>query len=432
MAANATSALERGRERIAERLGARARNGGGRARNRRFLALLALPSLGLALAATTVSTYLPVLLSDISGPTVTGVLIGMEGLLALFIPPFVGRRSDAIRTPIGGRMPFLLAGAPLAAAGLILLPLAKSLVAVVPILLVFYVGYFIFYPPYRAQYPDLVPRRMRGRSQSAQKTLREAGLVLALVGGGLLLALGEEVPFLLAAAVLIATTAAFFLSVPSASAQREHPGSASEQGTLATARSLLSRRPLRLLIGANLLWELALGAIKTFVILFFVSGLGHSTTFASAVLAGAAVAIIAGALVGGPLGDRMGELRLLRAGALVYGLGLLVPMLTQSPAALIAVPPAAFAGGVVMTLAFAAVMRLMPQGRHGAVAGVFELSRGAGALLGPVLAGIAIQLGRGLFASTDGYAAMWGVASIAVLCTLPLLYLADAANEHDG
>ena len=30
--------------------------------------------------------YLPVLLSKVSGPTATGVLIGFEGLLALFIP----------------------------------------------------------------------------------------------------------------------------------------------------------------------------------------------------------------------------------------------------------------------------------------------------------------------------------------------------------
>jgi MFS family permease len=104
----------------------------------------------------------------------------------------------------------------------------------------------------------------------------------------------------------------------------------------------------------------------------------------------------------------------------------------QSPAALVAVPFAAFAGGIVATLSFAAVMRVMPEERHAATAGVFGLSRGAGALLGPVLAGIAIQLSGGLFASTDGYAAMWGVASIAVLSTLPLLARARVASERQG
>jgi MFS family permease len=166
------------------------------------------------------------------------------------------------------------------------------------------------------------------------------------------------------------------------------------------------------------------------VILFFVAGLGRSSSFASAVLAVAAVAIIGGALVGGPLGDRVGELRVLRVGAWVYGLGLLVPLLTQSPFALAAVPVVAFAGGVVMTLAFAAVMRLMPKDRHGAAAGVFGLSRGAGTLLGPVLAGLAIQVFSGTLSSTHGYAAMWGVASAAVLLSLPLLARARGEAER--
>ncbi|MGA8217340.1 MAG: MFS transporter [Solirubrobacterales bacterium] len=421
MATNPTRALERGRQRIGRTLA----GGGKRHGDRRFLLLLALPSLGLALAATTVSTYLPVLLSEISGPTVIGVLIGTEGLLALFIPPFVGRRSDSLQTPIGGRMPFILAGAPLAAAALIAMPLARSVTGVAPILLTFYVGYFLFYPPYRAEYPDLVQNEMRGRSQSAQKTLREAGLVVALVGGGVLLSIGREIPFALAAVVLVATTALFFLSVPSASRQNGE-ADRSEQGTIAAAREILRERPIRLLVSANLLWELALGAIKTFVILFFTAGLGHSSSFASAVLSAAAVAIIAGALVGGPLGDRIGELRVLRAGVVVYGLGLLVPLVTQSPIALVAVPFVSFAGGVVMTLAFAAVMNVMPEGRYGAAAGVFELTRGVGTMLGPILAGVAIQLSRGILSSTDGYAAMWGVASIAVLLSLPLLSRARA------
>ncbi|HEY7266368.1 MAG TPA: MFS transporter [Solirubrobacterales bacterium] len=403
----------------------------GRARQRKpgwgFLLLLGLPSLGLALAATTVSTYLPVLLKDISGPAVTGILIGAEGLLALFIPPVVGRRSDTLQTRIGGRMPFLLVGAPLSAAALLFLPLAGSIVAVVPILLAFYVGYFLFYPPYRAEYPDLVPASIRGRSQSAQKTLREAGLILALVGGGLLLSIGSEIPFALAAAALLATTAAFFLAVPAASAQRGD-GEPEDQGTIAGVREVLRRGPLSALMGANLLWELALGAIKTFVILFFIAGLGRSSSFASAVLSVAAVAIIGGALLGGRLGDRVGELRVLHVAVWVYGLGLLVPLITQSPFALVAVPFVAFAGGIVMTLSFAALMRLMPEGHHGTVTGVFGLSRGAGALLGPVLAGLAIELCRGPLASTDGYAAMWGVASIAVLLSLPLLSRARSVS----
>jgi Na+/melibiose symporter-like transporter len=323
-------------------------------------------------------------------------------------------------------MPFLLIGAPLAAVALLLLPLGGTLVAVVPALLAFYVGYFIYYPPYRAEYPDLVPAQLRGRSQSAQKTLREVGLVLALVGGGVLLSVGREVPFAVAAVLLILATIGFFVGVPSASRQGGKR-SGSDEGAYSAARAVLAKRPVRLLLTANLLWELALGAIKTFVVLFFVVGMGRSTGFASAVLAGAAVAIVGGALVGGALGDRIGEMRLLRAGAAVYGVGLLAPLISQSPVVLAIVAPTAFAGGVVMTLSFAAVMRTMPPGRHGSLAGVFELTRGVGTMLGPILAGAAIEASKGALSSTHGYAAMWAVASMAVLLSIPVLGRAKAA-----
>jgi hypothetical protein len=40
------------------------------------------------------------------------VIIGAEGLLALIVPMIVGPWSDRLRTPLGGRLPFLLAGIP--------------------------------------------------------------------------------------------------------------------------------------------------------------------------------------------------------------------------------------------------------------------------------------------------------------------------------
>lgn len=48
----------------------------------RFLAILGLPAFGVAFAYTVVGTYLPVLLAELSGPAVTGLLIGGEGLVA--------------------------------------------------------------------------------------------------------------------------------------------------------------------------------------------------------------------------------------------------------------------------------------------------------------------------------------------------------------
>ena len=115
----------------------------------------------------------------------------------------------------------------------------------------------------------------------------------------------------------------------------------------------------------------------------------------------------------------------------VYGVGLLVPAFTQSTAAMVpTMLVVGFSGGLVMTLPYAILQPLMPRGRHGVLTGFYSVSRGVGAALGPLLAGIAIQLLDGPFASTDGYAAMWLVCGATVLLSiLPTRALARMVGE---
>ncbi|MDQ3627607.1 MAG: MFS transporter [Actinomycetota bacterium] len=144
---------------------------------RRFLLVLALPAFGLSLAYTLTTTYVPVLLEALSGPVVTGAMVGGEGLLAIFLPLLIGSWSDRLNV----RLPFLLVGALLAVAALVLLPIRPGSLAWVGICLgFFFVAYFVYSVPYYALYPDLVPREMMGRSQGVQGTFRAAALLLAL------------------------------------------------------------------------------------------------------------------------------------------------------------------------------------------------------------------------------------------------------------
>jgi Na+/melibiose symporter-like transporter len=62
----------------------------------------------------------------IGSSLVTGVIIGAEGIMALWLPLLVGSWSDRLRTRLGGRLPFLIAGAPVLAVGLVALGLARS------------------------------------------------------------------------------------------------------------------------------------------------------------------------------------------------------------------------------------------------------------------------------------------------------------------
>jgi len=75
----------------------------------------------------------------------------------------------------------------------------------------------------------------------------------------------------------------------------------------------------------------------------------------------------------------------------------------------------------MMSLPYALLQPLMPEERHGALTGYYSASRGVGVMLGPLLGGLAIELGSGALSSTQGYAAMWFVCGAAALGSVPLI-----------
>jgi MFS family permease len=411
-------------------------SGGDRAVRRgewRRLALLGLPSLVLALATTVVTTYLPVhLQAGKASTTMIGLLIGTEGLMALVVPLVAGAWSDRLRTPLGGRLPFLVGGAPVLAAALVLLGFVGSLGLAALLLVIFFAAYFACYEPYRALYPDLISDDIAARGQSTQALSRGVGTFLALAGGGLLIALADPTPFVTAAVIAAVALAAFVLTVHRQGIpEQDRPDAKGPAGVAHELWCMIRDRPaLRYYLGANALWELSLGALKTFVVLYVTIGMGESVATASLIIGGVALLLLVASPVAGKLADRHGRLRVMQWALPVYGLALLVPFLiTSKPIIAVAVPFIALGGGVVMTLPYALLMPLMKDQEHGALTGYYSFSRGVGTALGPLLAGVAISLCSGLFGATKGYQATWGVCAAAILLSLlPLRRLARCTD----
>jgi Na+/melibiose symporter-like transporter len=383
----------------------------------RTLAILGVPTFALALAITTVSTYLPVLAESFSTSSIViGLLIGGEGLMALWLPLVVGTWSDRTRSRWGHRLPFIMAAIPPLALSLGVLGFVNSIAWAAVVMAVFFVGYFVAYEPYRALYPDLVEPAIAGRAQSSQAIFRGLGTFLALLGGGLLISIADPLPFLAASVIVTAGLVAFVLAgVRHRRRERARPTPVIEQAGR-IAQVVRGNVKLQCYLIANALWELALSAMKTFVVLYVTKTLGFSLAGSSGVIAGAALVVLAGAIVSGPLGDRLGRVRVMRWSLVLYGAGLVVPWLTTSTAALlVAVPFVAIGGGVTMSLPYALLMPMMPHGMHGAVTGLYSLSRGLGTSLGPLLAGVAIEV------AGNDYRWTWFVCAVAILVSIPLL-----------
>ncbi len=403
---------------------------------RHRLGLLGLPTLALALAITVVSTYGPTVAHRFTtSNTVIGLLIGAEGLGALLLPLPIGAWSDRLRTRWGGRLPFVAAGTPVAVVGLVGLGFVGSLGALAAAILVFFVGYFIAYEPYRALYPDLVPDEVAGRAQSTQALFRGTGTVLALLGGGLLLSLGRTAPFLVAA-VLVAGVVVVFAWTADPGADRERP-SREDDGIADSVRevagALRHDTALRAFFLANALWELALAALKTFVILWLTRGLGVKLSSAALLVGAVAVFILVGALGSGKLADRFGTRATMACGAVIFGLPMFALVFTTSRVVLaVAAVPLAIGGGVLLSLPYALLQPLMPEGRHGLLTGFYSASRGIGVMLGPLIAGLAITAARPVLSSTQGYSATWAVCGVATLASLPLLRRVRDDDRADG
>lgn len=386
----------------------------------RVLAILGIPTFALALAITTVSTYLPVIAQDFSDSTIViGLLIGGEGLIALFVPLVVGSWSDRLRTPLGSRLPFIIAATPLIVAALVLVGFVSTIAQAAVVMAVFFVGYFVAYEPYRALYPDLLDASIAGRAQSSQAIFRGLGTFLALVGGGLLITIGEPLPFIAAAVIVGASMGAFCWTGVRLRRRREHKAPL-EEPIGQTWRRILDivrgHRELQAFLVANALWELSLAALKTFVVLYVTKSLGLSLAGASLAIGAAAVVVLGGALVSGTLGDRVGRASVMRVSLAIYGVGLLIPFATTTGwVVALAVPLVAFGGGVTMSLPYALLVPMMPRNAHGAVTGLYSLSRGLGISLGPLLAGVAIQ------AAGDDYRWTWVVCAAAVLLSIPVM-----------
>jgi MFS family permease len=177
---------------------------------------------------------------------------------------------------------------------------------------------------------------------------------------------------------------------------------------------------------SNSCWEAGIAALRTFVVLYFTRGLGLPLSGSSGALALVGLAAIIAAPVAGKLSDRYGPRRVMGIAVWVFAVGLAPPLLSTNRYFLAAIVPIAFAAVVLMTLPYALLMDLLPEdSAHGAGASLFEFSRGVGVIVGPLLAGIAVQFTRTTailtFRATAGFSAIFAVTMVSLLASTPVL-----------
>ena len=380
------------------------------ASEKRTLAILGLPTAALALAITVVTTYVPVAASEfLDSSVVIGGLIAIEGVLALWLPLVVGSWSDRLRTSIGGRLPFLVAATPVAARE----PRGTGVVETLPLMVltvtVFFVAYFIAYEPYRALYPDLIDDAIAARAQSRRRSSaasapapRSSAAACSSRGGP-----RRPSSWRARSSSAVAMGGFLWVALPRPAGAARTRASSDTESVMEEAFSLGSvvrgHPEMRAYLVANALGGVARRAEDVRLPLHHRRPGPQPGRRRPASSAASRCSSSRRRCVSGKLADRYGRLRAMVWVLPLYGFGQLVPAFTDSIAILVPIMViVGFGGGLVMTLPYALLQPLMPHGRHGTLTGFYSLSRGIGTAIGPLLAGVAIEVLDGPFGSTRG------------------------------
>ena len=398
---------------------------------RRDTLVLGAGALGLAWSLTTTAAYLPPILGRYTdSTTLVGLVLAAEGIFALTLPLVIGPWSDTFHTPLGRRRPFMAAAIGPMAFALALLAFMPNLWTTALMLCALFFAYYVYEPPYRGLYPDVLPERVFGRAQGVQHVFRGIAIGGALIGGGYLFHAWRPAPFLVASAVVaVACLVPILLVTEDGGHGRVFEGVRTYVAH--SWRVLRSDRDVATFLVANTAWEGTFAGARTFVVLYVTVGLGEPLSTSTLVLAAVAAGYVLAALVAGPIGDRYGLARVITWCSLVYGLALLGGGLATKWHAwyLAIIFVVAIFAGSVMTLAWGLLFKLMPPDERGAISGLATTTKGIGLIFGTLLAGVLIDVLRPYLPATDGYQVLWPILAVPILLAVPLVFSLIHAEE---
>lgn len=133
------------------------------------------------------------------GETVTGTLMAMDNVLAIFLLPFFGALSDRIDTKIGKRMPFIVTGTVLAVTFLMLLSVADrkvNLLLFVAVMFLMLLSMGLYRSPAVALMPDLTPKPLRSKANAVINLMGAVGGVYSLLMIKVLVGAGDRPDYL--------------------------------------------------------------------------------------------------------------------------------------------------------------------------------------------------------------------------------------------
>ena len=116
--------------------------------------------------------------------TISGGIMAIDNVLALFLLPFFGSLSDRVNTRIGKRMPFILFGTAVAVVSMLFLPFSDNLGSLVLFVMALFITLLAmgsYRSPAVSLMPDVTPAPLRSKANAIINLMGAVGGVISLI-----------------------------------------------------------------------------------------------------------------------------------------------------------------------------------------------------------------------------------------------------------
>ncbi len=282
----------------------------------------------------------PLMLKNTFGVTddISGYIMAADNVLAVFLLPLFGALSDKVSTRFGKRMPFIFLGSCLAAALMLLVPMANAIRSLT--LFILAVGMLLlvmasYRSPAVALMPDVTPKPLRSKGNAVINLMGTLGGIVSF----LLIALfvknkelgGYTYVFAIVAAFMVASAVILALTIRENKLVAQMPPEPAEAEEAGEAKAMPKevKKSLAFLLLSVSLWFMAYNAVST-AYSRYVDAVWDKGQDAGSIMMIIAMLVAAAAFIPvGHLSSRLGRKKVILGGiillAAAFGLGVLFP-----------------------------------------------------------------------------------------------------------
>jgi len=288
--------------------------------------LLSFGFFGSTLVWSIYNAFVPQILDTFIASTfIIGLIMSIDNAFGVVLQPLFGKISDRTRTRFGRRLPFLFIGMPICAVAFVFIPYMQNLWSIMAVVIIFTFVMGMWRTPAVSLMPDLTPMPLQSKANGIVNLMGGIGAILAFLGGGLLFGLGGfPLPFLVGAAVLLASLAVVAVFVREPEIPYEDAETKADRKSLKLAPD--ERKSFILLLLAIFFWFAGYNAVETFFTLYATNVLGIDPGLASMMISIFALSFVIFAVPMGAIGDKYGRKKTILAGLCLLSLAF-VPMI---------------------------------------------------------------------------------------------------------